>query len=632
MVARRAKSKRQSASKQYKIRAKVNEHNRKLRKESKKNPNPKRLKKDPGIPSLLPFKDKLLQQIEENKRRTEEEKQMLRDAKKKGKLTDQQALAGLVRDANRRANSFDTDNDNAPMGMGGDYRKANEAAATGRKDNSKKAYYREFRKVVEQADVILEVLDARDPMGCRPKQIEEMILNAGINKRIILVLNKIDLVPRDVVEKWLKYLRNEFPTIAFKASTQTQRTNLGHSSVSTDKASQDLLNSSECLGADNLVKLLKNYCRNNNIKTSITVGVVGFPNVGKSSVINSLKRSKACNVGATPGVTKIAQQIHLDKNIKLLDCPGIVFSKGNVSDDPKAQAEVLLRNCVKTELIDDPITPVELILSRCTKEQIMLLYDIPPFVDTRDFLIQLARQRGKLRKGGMPDLENTARSVLQDWNAGRVPFYTLPPLTTGLAVTTHVESSLVTAWSAEFSMPEIVAVEEEELIRSTGTRDTMGRMVALKSSSGVVEGDLEEGVADEESDMDEDEEEYDEEDMEDDDEEDDEEGEDMEEDSEEEEEAPVMKAPAAPPIALDINRLKAAAASKKKKSSAGAESKAPVVSLAEQLLNPQTNKDRKKAMKQKKKQGRRSVVVGGDDAYDFGEHFDLPGGDMDEDE
>lgn len=70
------------------------------------------------------------------------------------------------------------------------------------------------------------------------------------------------------------------------------------------KSSQDLLESSRCLGADVLLQLLKNYCRNKDIKTAITVGVVGLPNVGKSSLINSLKRSKSCGVGATPGFTK----------------------------------------------------------------------------------------------------------------------------------------------------------------------------------------------------------------------------------------------------------------------------------------------------------------------------------------
>jgi len=90
------------------------------------------------------------------------------------------------------------------------------ASPSSHSDNSKKAYYREFKKVIEAADVILEVLDARDPIGCRSKQVEEMILNAGADKKIILVLNKIDLVPREVVEKWMKFLRNEFPAVAFK--------------------------------------------------------------------------------------------------------------------------------------------------------------------------------------------------------------------------------------------------------------------------------------------------------------------------------------------------------------------------------------------------------------------------------
>lgn len=64
------------------------------------------------------------------------------------------------------------------------------------------------------------------------------------------------------------------------------------------------IQTSKCLGADTLMTLLGNYARNKGIKTAIRVGVVGLPNVGKSSIINSLKRNKSCNVGAVPGVTK----------------------------------------------------------------------------------------------------------------------------------------------------------------------------------------------------------------------------------------------------------------------------------------------------------------------------------------
>jgi len=104
---------------------------------------------------------------------------------------------------------------------------------------------------------------------------------------VVLVLNKIDLVPKEIVAEWLKYLRNFHPTVAFKASTQEQRHKLGHA-----KAGASAAGTSECVGADTLMQLLKNYTRNQGMQKSITVGVVGYPNVGKSSLINSLKRSR----------------------------------------------------------------------------------------------------------------------------------------------------------------------------------------------------------------------------------------------------------------------------------------------------------------------------------------------------
>ena len=82
----------------------------------------------------------------------------------------------------------------------------------------------------------------------------------------------------------------------------------------------------DVLGAETLVQLLKNYSRNLNLKTAITVGIVGLPNVGKSSVINSLKRTKAVATGQTPGLTRAAQEVQLDRQVKLLDSPGVVFT------------------------------------------------------------------------------------------------------------------------------------------------------------------------------------------------------------------------------------------------------------------------------------------------------------------
>ncbi|XP_031236354.1 guanine nucleotide-binding protein-like 3-like protein [Mastomys coucha] len=320
---------------------------------------------------------------------------------------------------------------------------------------TRKAYYKEFRKVVEYSDVILEVLDARDPLGCRCFQMEETVLQAEGNKKLVLVLNKIDLVPKEIVEKWLEYLRNELPTVAFKASTQHHQVkNLTRCKVPVDQASESLLKSKACFGAENLMRVLGNYCRLGEVRGHIRVGVVGLPNVGKSSLINSLKRSRACSVGAVPGVTKFMQEVYLDKFIRLLDAPGIV-------PGPNSEVGTILRNCIHVQKLADPVTPVETILQRCNLEEISNYYGVSGFQTTEHFLTAVAQRLGKKKKGGVYSQEQAAKAVLADWVSGKISFYTPPPPTHTLPA--HLSAEIVKEMTEVFDIEDTEHANEDTM-------------------------------------------------------------------------------------------------------------------------------------------------------------------------
>ncbi|XP_020291899.1 guanine nucleotide-binding protein-like 3 homolog isoform X2 [Pseudomyrmex gracilis] len=404
------------------------------------------------VPNQCPFKENILKEVEALKKHQEEERQKRREAAREKKRAERAELAkngleGLVNQAeNKQLKHKSTKVDSAE----------HKTKSGVKEEHSLKAYYKEFKKVVDAADVILEVVDARDPLGTRCKEVEEVVRSAKGNKRLVLVLNKADLVPRENLDEWLKYLRGSLPAIAFKSSTQKQSKRLGRRKL--ESKTESMIQNSTCFGAELLMSLLGNYCRNSdisgNIKTSIRVGVVGLPNVGKSSVINSLKRSKACNVGNLPGVTKAMQAVQLDSKIKLLDCPGIVFasSEGN-SDD----TSVALKNAVKIQAVKDPFTPASAILKRVSRQQLMELYNMPEFSTPDEFFAIKATRMGKFRKGGVPDLLAAARSVLDDWNSGKIRYYTKPPEQPACE---HISAEIVSEMGKEFDFASFAAEEK----------------------------------------------------------------------------------------------------------------------------------------------------------------------------
>lgn len=435
MVKKKGKSKRTTLKDKYKMQRRVVETHRKSRKQAKRDAKAgivrhDKKKKDPGIPNSWPFKQDLLRDIARANERAEEN---LAERKKAARSNNaavpmtMEELAGRAAQSQAAFAAKQTES-------GGDGTTPTTPTTTSSSlgQSSRRAYLRECRKVLDRADVILQVLDARDPLGTRVgRSVEDAILSRS-DRRMVLVLNKVDLVPKTAVAGWLTWLRRSHPTVAVRAG-------LSESFGGRAKGDRALLRSTDAIGMEGLLGLLKNYARcggssnKRKSKTCITVGVVGYPNVGKSSIVNSLKRARAVGVSARPGFTTCTQEVVLDKNVRLLDAPGVVF------DDSDSDHHCLLRNCVDVDTVEDPLPTVEALLSRCTKESLMMTYAIPAFGSADMFLAMVAKKLGKLRKGGVPDKVMAARQVLRDWNGGKIAYYTPVPTTDETMDTTATE-------------------------------------------------------------------------------------------------------------------------------------------------------------------------------------------------
>ncbi|XP_030564011.1 guanine nucleotide-binding protein-like 3 homolog [Drosophila novamexicana] len=450
------KSKRLTGKLKHKIDKKVREHNRKERREAKKNPK-KGSKKQKliQIPNICPFKDDILKEVEEAKKRQEHERQTRREIYKAERDQNKfKSLESMVENADMRSTVHGIMHENNAADSS---EKKYKNATT--KEQSLKQYFKEFRKVIENADVVLEVVDARDPLGTRCNEVERAVRAAPGNKRLVLILNKADLVPRENLNNWIKFFRRSMPVTAFKASTQDQASKLGRRKLR-DMKSEKAMQGSVCIGAELLMSMLANYCRNKGIKTSIRVGVVGIPNVGKSSIINSLTRGRSCMVGSTPGVTKAMQEVELDSKIKLIDCPGIVFT--SIASEGNENAHAVLKNAQRVGDVKDPFSIAESVLKRASKDYFCKMYDITSYDTFEEFFAKKAARMGKFLKKGVPDVVSAARSVLNDWNTGKIKYCTQPPEIID-NTNVHISASIVHSEAREFDVHNFESMETDLL-------------------------------------------------------------------------------------------------------------------------------------------------------------------------
>ncbi|CAH8541665.1 unnamed protein product [Schistosoma turkestanicum] len=303
-----------------------------------------------------------------------------------------------------------------------------------------KRLWNELFKVLDSSDVVLYILDARDPMGTRSPYIEKYLKTEKPHKHFIFIINKVDLVPVWITKRWKAILSEEYPTLIFHADMNKP------------------------LGKVALMGLLRQLASlHSKERPQISVGIIGYPNVGKSSIINALRNKKVCNVAPLAGETKVWQYVTLMKSIFLIDCPGVVYPDGNT------EAELVMKGVVRVEYLQQPDLYIRDVLQRVKPEFLQTKYNLPPLSsdDVQNylhkqstaneannecsknsnstltqssttpllwndypelFLETLARQSGKLLKAGEPDLNTTAKRVLNDFQRGRLPYFVKPPM------------------------------------------------------------------------------------------------------------------------------------------------------------------------------------------------------------
>jgi len=437
-----------------------------------------------------------------------EEKERRRQAQRNGSGGKATNLTELMAQANQKQNEYDAKVGGPNNNVDND---GVRTISTSHGQQSRRAYLRSLKKVIESSDVILQVLDARDPLGTRIHSAIESGILSHFDKRMVLVLNKIDLIPKSNVNDWLTYLRKGHPTVALKAGTTQSRSNeSGKSSGVGQTKGENALNSSLAVGVDGLLQLLKNYARSSGEKskkknkTCITVGIIGYPNVGKSSILNSLKRFRAVGVSSRPGFTTSLQEVVLDKNIRLIDSPGVVFD----DDTSKLGAGAILRNGIDADSIDDPIPAIQELLERCTMESLMMTYNVPAFPQGPEgvmtFLAMVARTKGRVLKGGIPDKTMAARLVLKDWNKGKIPYYSVPPndnssdvdMSGAGASSGGSDAKIVSKFSEEFDINKIMEEHDKELMEGLQDVDEMDFVQMNSTVQATNNQDVKRGGAD----------------------------------------------------------------------------------------------------------------------------------------
>jgi len=255
-------------------------------------------------------------------------------------------------------------------------------------------FKKDLSSLINKCNFILEVLDARDPASYRSKELENNV-SAHKDKRIILILNKVDLISKETLEKNSTILRKSYPTIMFSTKNQTIQAN----------SIKELTN---------LIKTMASQLPPSNNLTNnkkIYIGIVGYPNTGKASIVNSLKSS---STHSTHSSTE-NQEIILDYNYHLIEQTGVIFSKSEIG--------TLMPKCSKSaDDIKEPLHIIKEVLKVIEHDKLLETYEIADFNDENEFLQNIAKHYNFNVKKGFCDVERAAKFVIQTIMDGKLRY------------------------------------------------------------------------------------------------------------------------------------------------------------------------------------------------------------------
>lgn len=254
-------------------------------------------------------------------------------------------------------------------------------------------------------DAVCEIIDARIPLSSRNPDIDE--LTAG--KKRIVVLNRVDQADPNMTKKWAAYFRS-----------------LGYAVLEVDAKSGAGVKQFAPAVRALLKDKLDAYEAKGQVGRVLRVMVLGIPNVGKSTFINKVSGRKTAKAEDRPGVTRSKQWVPVDKNLELLDTPGILWPK---FDDPEVGIRLAFTGAIKDDVMDLEELAMRLMdyLGKNYPNAILERYKVSAEDgdDGWELLQKAARKRGFLISGGEVDTERMSRILLDEFRAGKLGRFTL---------------------------------------------------------------------------------------------------------------------------------------------------------------------------------------------------------------